>query len=175
MVIWITGISGSGKTTLCEELHARLKPSISELVVLDGDLIRAAFGDDLGYAESDRVRQITRIQNIARLLSDQGLIVLVAALYANPDLLAWNRRHINGYFEVYLRVSLDTVRGRDPKGLYAKFDCGELREVVGLDIPWHEPERPDLFIDADYPQKPEVTVNQILAAVSSRDERLQRA
>ena len=150
MVIWITGISGSGKTSLSQALLLLLKPRIPELVVLDGDAVRAAFGNDLGYSEEERIQQITRIQGIAKLLSDQNMVVLVAALYANPRLLAWNRQNIPDYVEVYLQASLDTVRARDHKGLYA----ANLNHMVGIDIPWHAPEHADIVIDMDISNSP---------------------
>src|SRR3990167_9076067 len=98
MVIWITGLSGSGKTTLSAALYSLLKPRLRGLVVLDGDMIRSAFGNDIGYRESDRVIQVKRLQNLAKLLSDQDLTVIVGVVYARPDLLEWNRRNIRDYF-----------------------------------------------------------------------------
>ncbi len=147
MVIWITGLSGAGKTTLCEALSRRLKPHLPELTNLDGDVVRQVFGGELGYGEPDRVAQIKRIQSLAEMLDGQGLVVLVAALYAHPDLLAWNRATFADYVEVYLEAPLDLVRARDPKGLYAKAAAGRMPDVVGLDIPWHAPVNPDLTID----------------------------
>ena len=165
MIIWITGLSGSGKTTLGNALWKLLKPHVPELVLLDGDAIRAAFGHDLGYREEDRTIQIKRLQNIAKLLTEQGLIVIVTALYAHPELLRWNRQHLCNYFEVYLEVSLDTVYRRDSKGLYAGVATGEIKHVVGIDIPWHTPKSPDLVINTDYPEKPEVLAQQVVAAI----------
>lgn len=164
MVIWITGLSGAGKTTLCEALRAALKPRLPELVVLDGDVVRQAFGGDLGYDEESRVRQFRRLQSIARVLAEQGLVVLVAAVYQRPDLMAWNREHLPGYFEVYLKASLETVAARDSKGLYRKARAGEARHVVGVDIPYHPPERPDLTIDADHPEPPARMAERVIAA-----------
>ena len=119
MVIWITGLSGSGKTTLATALYESMKPRLSALVRIDGDEVRTLFGNSLGFTESDRHLQVQRLQNLAAMLDGQGLAVIVAALYANPDLLAWNRDHFSNYFEVYIDASLDLVRSRDPKGLYA--------------------------------------------------------
>jgi adenylylsulfate kinase len=147
-VIWVTGLSGCGKTTLCDALHALLKPRMPHLIKLDGDEVRAAFGNDLGYAESERKKQIGRIQRIAGMLADQGLVVLVAALYAHPDLLAWNRENLPRYFEVYLRADLEFLKQRDLKSLYLKGLRGEIENVVGIDIPWHAPQRADMVIDA---------------------------
>lgn len=131
MVIWVTGLSGAGKTTLCRAMEAILRPRLPGLVMVDGDAVRALFGHDLDYSEASRVRQIKRLQALAQFLSDQGLAVIVAALYASPELLRWNRDNLQPYFEVYVQAPLDLVRGRDSKGLYG----GDAQDVVGLDIP----------------------------------------
>jgi adenylylsulfate kinase-like enzyme len=165
MVIWVTGLSGSGKTTLCNAIWQLLKPRLPELVSLDGDGVRSAFGDGLGYREADRVIQIKRMQGLAKVLSDQDLVVLVAALYYHPDLSAWNRDNIKDYFEVYLETSIEAVRGRDNKGLYEQAMAGVIQDVVGVDIPWHVPEAPDLIINNDNPRSAEQLARQVIAAV----------
>lgn len=165
MVIWLTGMSGSGKTTLCTAMHAVLKPRLPHLVKLDGDEIRDAFGNDLTHVEADRMRQITRIQRIAKMLADQGLVVLVAALYAHPGLLAWNRANLPNYFEVYLKADLDFLSTRDSKGLYQKAQRGELKDLVGVDIPWNEPQQPDLVIDASGAKAPNLLALDVLRAI----------
>ena len=165
MVIWVTGLSSSGKTTLCNALWDVLKPGLPQLVLLDGDAVRAAFGGGLGYREEDRVVQITRVQNLAKMLSDQGMVVLVAALYANPELLGWNRANIDEYFEIYLKASSETVRRRDNRGLYAKADSGAMKDVVGVDIPWHAPQSPDLVIDCDAGEPADVLASRVLSSV----------
>ena len=165
MVIWVTGLSSSGKTTLCNALWETLKPQQPGLVLLDGDAVRRAFGGGLGYREEDRVVQISRIQKIAKMLSDQGLVVLVAALYANPELLTWNRDNISQYFEVYLKASPETVRQRDNKDLYAKADSGAMSDVVGVDIPWHAPQSPDLTIECDAGEPVDLLASRVLKLV----------
>lgn len=165
MVIWITGLSGAGKSTICDVLHEILKADLPELVILDGDAVRAAFGHNLGYKEEDRVKQAHRLQSLARVLSDQDLIVIVGVLYNNAELLAWNRAELKNYFEVYLKASLDTVQSRDPKGLYAKRNSGELADVVGIDIPWNEPENPDLVLNMDQPGNPRDMALRIIEAI----------
>jgi adenylyl-sulfate kinase len=171
MVIWVTGLSGSGKTTLCDAIWESLKPGMPELVSLDGDAVRAAFGGGLGYKEEDRMVQIGRIQQLAKILSDQGLVVLVAALYSHPDLLAWNRENIKGYFEIYLETSLQTLQDRDGKGLYKGAQSGEIPNVVGVDIPWNSPESPDLVINNDNPRPAEELARQVVAAIPRLSER----
>jgi adenylyl-sulfate kinase len=168
MVIWITGLSGTGKTTLCQALRGLLQRESRSIVTLDGDAVRAAFGNDLGYREEDRVVQIRRMQRLARLLSDQGLIVLVAALYSNSELLQWNRANLSSYFEVYLKASFSTLRNRDPKGLYREADAGLRQHIVGLDIPWHPPKHADLVLDADAAASPENWAQLLLSCLPLR-------
>lgn len=165
MVIWITGLSGAGKTTLCEAVRALVKPRMPELVLLDGDVVRSAFGNDLSYREADRVVQIKRMQGLAAALERQGLVVLVAALYASPELLAWNRQNFADYFEIYVEAPLDLLRRRDTKALYRTAESGERRDVVGVDIPWHAPARPDMVIDAARGEPPEQLALRLIAAV----------
>ncbi len=165
MVIWVTGLAGAGKTTVCRYLYGQLKPSMLELVMLDGDAVRGAFDHDLGYSEAARVQQVSRVQRIARLLSDQELVVIVALVYAHPDLLAWNREHIAGYFEVLLDAPLELVRRRDPKGLYSRAARGETRDLVGHDIPWHRPASADLVLDVSREPPPESLAEAIARAV----------
>ncbi|NNE85136.1 MAG: adenylyl-sulfate kinase [Alphaproteobacteria bacterium] len=161
----MTGISAAGKTTLCNALYELLKPSHQNLVLLDSEVIRSAMGGDLGYSEAERKIQIQRIQGLTQALTRQDLIVLVAVLYSHPDLLAWNRENIPGYFEVYINAPLTLARARDPKGLYAKAAEGDLPDVVGIDIPWHVPERPDLTIDATIEEDPALLARRVTASV----------
>ena len=163
MVIWVTGLSGAGKTTLCQALQHMLKPRLPELALLDGDQVRAALSGDLGFSEKDRLLHIQRIQNLAKLLSDQGLVVLVAALYSNPELLQWNRRNFQEYFEIYVKTSLETLRRRDGKKLYARAFSVEIKDVVGVDIPWSEPAHPDMVINNNEPEPPEVLARRVIA------------
>ena len=165
MTLWITGLSGTGKTTLCCALGQQLKPVCPQLIILDGDAIRALFDNDLGYAEADRMKQIKRMQRLAQLLSRQGQVVLVAALYSHPELLAWNRVHLAGYFELYLQGSLPFLQTRDGKRLYQEAAAGTRQHVVGMDIPWHVPSAADLVIDAETAPSPEESARQVIAAV----------
>lgn len=154
MVIWLTGLSGAGKTTIAEAMVAMLRPHIPQLVLVDGDVIRELFGASLGYEESARQEQIGRIQRLSGWLSSQGQTVVVAALYAHPDLLAWNRDNLPGYFEVYVKAPMSLLRERDSKGLYVGADSGQIPNVVGVDIPWRAPQQPDMVIDASRVELP---------------------
>src|SRR3989338_4782766 len=146
MVVWLTGLSGAGKTTIAEVIVRVAKPRIPELVLIDGDVIRDLFGAGLGFDEEARKQQIGRIQRLALFLARQNVAVVVAAVYSNPDLLRWNRTNLPGYFEIYVDTPLATVEARDTKGLYSKARIGEVQHVVGIDVPWHVPDSPDMVV-----------------------------
>ena len=149
MVIWITGISGAGKTTIANSLIDKYKKVLPNLVNIDGDDIRNLYGNDLGYEETQRIIQIKRLQKLCLFLENQGQIVIASALYSSPFLMAWNRENFSEYYEIYLNVSLELVKIRDPKGIYKKYELGREKNIVGIDVPWHEPEKPNLIINID--------------------------
>ena len=165
MVIWITGLSGAGKTTISRALSALVKQRVPELFLIDGDAVRDLFGKDLDYTEASRVQQIARLRRLAAFVAAQGQLVVVAALYGHPDLLAENRRTLPGYFEVYVRTSMDVLRARDSKGLYAGAAAGRIPHVVGADIPWHEPQHADLVLDGSSGATPDELARQLALRV----------
>jgi cytidine diphosphoramidate kinase len=165
MIIWITGLSGAGKTTLSNAIAGLLRPRLPHLVVVDGDVVRELFGNDLDYTIESRRKQIQRIQRLSLWLEGQGCVVMVAALYASPELLEWNRKYFKSYFEIYIEAPLDLLRARDGKGLYAKATAGEASHVVGVDIPWLAPSRPDFRVDAARREPPDETARKIVAAI----------
>ena len=172
MVIWVTGISGSGKSTVCKKIFQMAKPYIPELIWLDGDVVRYLFNDTLGHSEKDRVKQIKRIQRLAKELDAQEMVVLVAALYSHPELLSWNKTHFSDYSEIYLEASLKLVKERDPKGLYAKLQSSDTPNVVGIDIPWHIPQNPTFKFKMEREITPETSAEKIIRAIPSLSSRL---
>ena len=165
MVVWLTGISGAGKTTIAEAMARKLSSRVPELVLVDGNVVRDLFGASLGFHEEARIEQISRIQRMAKFLSEQGQCVVVSALYSHPDLMRWNRVNLTGYFEVLIDAPLELVQSRDPRGLYAKAAAGEMPNIVGLDVPWHKPEMPDMVLDPATGDSPETMADQIISAV----------
>jgi len=149
MIIWITGISGSGKTTISEAIYKKHKKHLSNLVCVDGDVVRNLFGNNLGYDEKSRIDQIKRIQKLCIFLKQQGLIVLVSALYNNAELMEWNRNNFKDYYQIYLKASIKLVTERDPKKLYYKYNEGKEKNIVGIDLPWYEPINSNLTINMD--------------------------
>ena len=146
MVVWFIGLSGSGKTTLAETLYGRLKPDHPNLVLLDGDAFREVFRD-VDHTLEGRRRNAERISNLCRVLDAQGIHVIAAVLSLFPEWQAWNRSHLSRYLEVFLDIPMETLRQRDPKGLYADAEAGRVARVVGLDIPFPRPPAPDLVIE----------------------------
>lgn len=149
MVIWLIGLSGAGKTTLSNVLYEQLKPRLPNLVRLDGDVIRTVFGNDVDHTVAGRRRNAERLSGLSKFLADEKIHVIAAVLSIFPEWRAWNRKHIADYAEVYVKASMDTLKRRDTKGLYAKAFRGEIPNVVGVDIPFPEPESPELVIEND--------------------------
>ena len=147
MVIWITGISGAGKSTIATAIIEKYKTVLPNLINIDGDVVRNLYGNDLGYEEKDRIIQIKRLQKLCIFLESQKQIIIASALYSNPSLMEWNKNNFSDYFEIYLKVSLDLVKKRDPKGMYKKYNLGEEKNIVGIDVPWHEPVNSDLVVN----------------------------
>jgi adenylylsulfate kinase-like enzyme len=149
MVVWIIGLSGAGKSTLAQHLVARFRQSGERVVLLDGDVIRSLFGNDVDHTMEGRRRNAERLSRLSKFLADQGIHVVAAVLSIFPEWRLWNRENIPGYSEVYMRVTMQTLLKRDIKNLYARALKGEIANVVGVDLPFPEPENPELIIDND--------------------------
>ncbi len=149
MIVWLIGMSGSGKTTLAHALHERLKPSTRHLVYLDGDEFREMFRNDVDHTVEGRRKNAERISHTCRMLDRQGIHVLASVLSIFPEWQAWNRNNFSSYFEIFLDVSMETLKQRDVKGLYAGAERGDIPNVVGIDIPFPRPLSADLTITED--------------------------
>ena len=142
-IYWLTGLSGSGKTTIGHLWYEKLRAGGETAVFLDGDELRQVFGDDLGFTEADRRKSAMRNARLCALLAQQGLTVVCCTISRFDAVRAWNRKNIPGYFEVYIKASMDTLRCRDQKGLYSR---GE-QDVAGVHFQVEEPKRPDLVLE----------------------------
>lgn len=156
-VYWFTGLSGAGKTTLGKRWYAKLKQEKTNVVFLDGDTLRQVFGDDLGYTEADRRKSAMRNARLCKLLSDQGLDVVCCTISMFPEVWAWNRDHMPGYVEIYVKVSMETLKQRDQKGLYTTADD----DVAGLHFQVEEPEHPDIVLMNDGEKTPEEQIEEL--------------
>jgi adenylylsulfate kinase len=149
MVVWIIGLSGTGKTTLATQVAERIRQLNGKVVLLDGDLIRTLFGNDVDHTIEGRRCNAERLSVLSKFLADQGIHVVAAVLSIFPEWRRWNRENISDYSEVYIKASMQTLLRRDIKNLYARAARGEIVNVVGIDIPFPEPENPELVIEND--------------------------
>ena len=170
MIIWITGISGSGKTTIAHQLTNIFKRTIKNIVNVDGDIIRELFDNNLKHDVKSRILQIKRIQKLCLFLENQDLIVLVSALYCNDSLMQLNRENFKNYYEIYLEASLDTVKSRDVKELYRKYEVGLEKNIVGIDIPWHPPKNFDLKISMNHNISIQETLDIIIKTLNLQNK-----
>lgn len=146
MVVWLTGLSGAGKSTLAQALADGLRAHAQGCCVLDGDALRQGLNRDLGFSPADRAENMRRVAEVARLMSQAGLVVLVALIspYRKDRALA---RHIIGpehFLEVYVDTPLAVCESRDPKGLYRRAREGLLPQMSGIGDTYEPPEQADV-------------------------------
>ena len=149
MVIWFLGKSAAGKTYIGEKLYNVLKGNYPNIVFLDGDLLRNTISKDLGYSKKDRYLSEERRSQLSKILSDQGIHVIVSGISNEPAIREWNKKNIKDYLEIYLKTDKNTLYRRDPKGIYKNYFKGEMNNVVGEDIVFKEPVAPWMTIDND--------------------------
>jgi bifunctional enzyme CysN/CysC len=148
-VLWFTGLSGAGKSTIANLVEKKLAAMGRHTFLLDGDNVRHALNKDLGFTEADRIENIRRVGEVAKLMADAGLIVLTAFISPFRAEREMVRRMMNDgeFIEIFVDTPLAEAETRDVKGLYAKARAGELPNFTGIDSPYEPPERPELRID----------------------------
>jgi bifunctional enzyme CysN/CysC len=146
-ILWLTGLSGAGKSTIANHLELKLHAYGVHTTLLDGDNIRRGLNRDLGFTDDDRVENIRRVAEVARLMADSGLVVIVA--FISPFRADRRMARAVGGQGRFCEVFVDThvAEARDPKGLYRKARKGELVNFTGVDSPYERPESPELRID----------------------------
>ncbi len=155
VTVWMTGLPGSGKTTIADEVERRLKEMGRNVEILDGDEVRKGLSSDLGFSKEDRQQHAKRVTYVAKVLSRNGVIVLVGLISPFRAFRQYAREEIGDFIEVFVDTSLDECIKRDPKGLYKKALAGEIKDLTGLQDPYEAPENPELVIPTE-----EVTVDQ---------------
>lgn len=172
-VIWITGLSGAGKSTLANEVAVRLRDEAEAVVLLDGDELREIFGavavNAQNHGREGRLGLAMQYAHLCRAIAEQGLTVVIATISLFREVHAWNRANLPGYFEVYLKVPVDELRRRDPKGIYRRFDAGELTHVAGLDLPIDEPEAADWVVDFEPGRSVTALVNELFKTLNAKE------
>jgi bifunctional enzyme CysN/CysC len=148
-VVWFTGLSGSGKSTIANALEQKLLARGKHSYLLDGDNVRHGLNRDLGFTAADRVENIRRIAEVAKLMVDSGLIVLTAFIspYRAERDMARQLLEAGEFIEVHVDTPLDVAEARDVKGLYRKARKGELKNFTGIDAPYEAPQSPELRIN----------------------------
>ena len=156
-VLWLTGLSGAGKSTIANLVDKRLVALGRHTYVLDGDNVRHGLNKDLGFTAQDRVENIRRVAEVARLMADAGLITLVSFIspFRSERRMARDLMPAGDFFEVYVDAPLAVAEARDPKGLYRKARRGELANFTGIDSPYEAPVAPEIRIDTTALSAPE--------------------
>ena len=146
MIIWIIGLSGAGKTTLANEVVRLVREKGKNVVLLDGDMIRELYENDLGHCLKDRRKNADRICRLCQFLDTQKINVVCSILSIFPESREWCRNNLRNYYEVFIDCPLSDLRYRDVKGLYKKYDQGLVKDVAGLDLEFKKPTSSELVI-----------------------------
>ena len=168
-VLWFTGLSGSGKSTIANLVEKRLHANGRHTYLLDGDNVRHGLNKDLGFTDADRVENIRRVAEVARLMVDAGLVTLVSFIspFRAERQMARDLLGPGEFFEVFIDTPLAEAERRDPKGLYRKARAGELRNFTGIDSPYEAPSAPEIRIDTTE-LSAELAAERIIALLHER-------
>ncbi len=163
-IVWLTGLSGAGKSTIANLVERRLHALGKHTYLLDGDNVRHGLNRDLGFTEADRVENIRRVAEVARLMLDAGLVTLVSFIspFRSERDMARAMVGPDEFVEVFVDTPLAVAEERDPKGLYKKARKGELKHFTGIDSPYEPPAQPELRIDT-VAESPEAAADRIVA------------
>jgi bifunctional enzyme CysN/CysC len=163
-VLWFTGLSGAGKSTIANLLEQMLHESGRHTVLLDGDNVRHGLNRDLGFTDEDRVENIRRVAEVAKLMVEAGLIVLVSFIspFRSERRMARDLVATGEFVEIYVNTTIEICEARDPKGLYKLARTGKLPNLTGLGSPYEPPEQPEVIVDGGR-ESPEVLAERVLS------------
>lgn len=154
---WVTGLSGAGKTTVGNRLYYQMKQNANNVVLLDGDILKQIAGKDLGYDRDARIERGYRYSTLCKVLTDQGIHVIICTIAMYDEIRDWNRKNIENYVEVFLDVDMETLKKRNRKGLYSAN-----HNVAGINVEVEFPKTPDIVIVNDGTGSLEEDVRKIL-------------
>jgi adenylylsulfate kinase-like enzyme len=169
VVIWITGISASGKSTLGKYFFKKFKKKNNNTVFFDGDEFRKIFHDDIKYTLRDRDVNAIRLTSLVKYVSDQKTNLIVSANITSQRFRDWCRKNVKNYFEIFIDTPIDVLRKRDYKKLYKNAFSGKIKNVVGVDIKFIKPKKPDLILDNSKTKRElYLNYNKILKEINKR-------
>lgn len=151
-VVWFTGLSGAGKSSVANQVETLLNEKGIRTYLLDGDNIRHGLCKDLGFSVEDRAENIRRVGQISKLMADAGVVVLTALISpyrSDRNMVRSSVEEIASFQEIFVKASLSTCEGRDPKGLYKAARSGKIKNFTGIDDPYEEPLQADMVLDSD--------------------------
>ena len=160
-LFWVAGLSGAGKTTISTLLYQYIRRKKENVVLIDGDRIREVY-QNKDYSEEGREKISYTNMRLCKLLTEQGIDVIIAVIGMRNIYREWNRKNIENYFEIYLEVPIEILIARDSKGLYAKALRHEIKNVYGIDIPYEAPIAPDVKICNDSSKSPDEVCQMII-------------
>jgi adenylylsulfate kinase len=161
--LWFTGLSGAGKTTISEILEKELRERLGRVEVLDGDIVRTNLSKGLGFSRADRATNILRIGFVAKLLTRNGVAVIVSAISPYKEVRDMVRREIGeDFIEVFVDCPVDVCAQRDVKGLYKRAFAGEIEQFTGVSDPYESPAAPELVLRTDE-EEPHDSARKVIA------------
>jgi len=166
--LWLTGLPRSGKSTVASLIAGRLRAGgVERIEVLDGDVVREGLCRDLGFSRADRTENIRRITFVSKLLTRNGVVVIVAAISPYREDRELAREEIQSFVEVWCKASVDACAARDYKGLYEKARRGEIDNLTGVNDPYEEPDDADLVLDTEN-ESPEQSADRVMEVLAEK-------
>lgn len=159
--IWFTGLSGSGKSTIARLVKQKLAEENIPLIILDGDEVRNSLSRDLDYSKESRDKHITRIADVCKIISNQGVLNLACVISSTREIRGYARKNIPLFVEVYIRCPISECGKRDPKGHYKKVEEDTIKDFVGITIPYEEPLNPEIIVDT-HEKNPDQCTHEII-------------
>ena len=168
-LVWLTGLSGSGKTSTADALENKLHALGYKTYTLDGDNVRRGLNNDLGFTDADRVENIRRVAEVAKLMVDAGLIVITAFISPFISERKYARQILcdNEFIEVFVDAPIEVCEARDPKGLYKKARSGQLKNFTGIDSEYQKPQNPEIVLESSK-KRPEELADYVLEYLISK-------
>jgi adenylylsulfate kinase len=166
-VVWLTGLPCSGKTTIARGLERELRDRGLKIEVLDGDEVRTNLSEGAGFSKDERRRHAKRVAYVSRLLSRNGVGVVVALISPYRSFRRHVRDTVNNFVEVFVSCPVEVCAERDVKGMYDKAFAGEIKEFTGVDDPYEEPESAEIVIESEN-ENPEDSVDKVLSWLEAK-------